>query len=611
MTLDDRDTPGNPGFPDTGVAGDRLPVAGGRVVWREARRSLHGRGGMLALLVVVLLVAASAGLVSPIALGVVVDAISTGTATASLIWAIGAAMAVSIVVAAACTGIGVVLGSRLFETMLADLRERMVDAAFTLPQSRIERAGTGDLIARAGDDVAAVADAIPSVMPALTGSLFTIALTVVGITVIDPWYALAMVVIVPVHVLAVRWYLRTAPQVYAAERAAMADRAQQLLDSLHGLDTVRAYGLAGTHADRIAGSSWAVVRWALRTMTVQNAFFARLNVAEFLGMAGLLVVGFLLVQSGSGTIGGATAAMLLFLRLFSPINELLFVIDELQSALASLGRIVGVITAPALGAAPGGAPAPAADPAAALGPAIGSPASAGRPAALVFRNVHHEYRPGHPVLHDITLTVHPGETVAVVGTTGAGKSTLAALAAGTHVVEHGTLHRPTAPGAVVLVTQEVHVFDGTLRDNLTLARPEASDDRLREALQRIGATGLIDSFPEGLDTAVGADAASVTPSQAQQLALARVDLADPDVVILDEATAEAGSTDSARLDQAAAAVLEHRTALVVAHRLSQAASADRVVVLAHGRIVELGTHRELLERRGEYARLWEAWSRGR
>jgi ATP-binding cassette subfamily C protein len=527
--------------------------------------------------------------VSPIALGAVVDAVNSGQVSddAGFVWMLGGWMAASILLGALLGAMGVIWASRLIELTLADLRERMVDTAFRLPQSRVERAGTGDLISRAGDDVAVVGEAVPSVVPALAGSFFTIAVTVVGMAVIDPWYALVLLVVVPVHVLAVRGYLRHAPQVYAGERAAMADRAQHLLDSLRGLESVRAYGLAPEHLGRIARVSWAVAGWTMRARAIQNVFFARLNLAELLGMGGLLVVGFVLVSNGSGSIGGTTAAMLLFLRLFGPINELLFVVDELQSALASLGRIVGVITAD-----------PQTRPAQAEGTA---------PTGTVrLTAVTHSYVEGHDVLRDIHLDLLPGETVAVVGASGAGKSTLAALAAGVHEPVGGQVQRA---GSLVLVTQEVHVFDATLRANLTLAQADATDEAVLDALGRVGASPLVSRLTARLDEPLGSSGTPLSPAEAQQLALARVLLADPELVILDEATAEGGSRDADRLDRAAAEVGRGRTVLIVAHRLSQAATADRVVLMQDGRIHEQGSHVELASAGGSYARLWQAWSR--
>jgi ATP-binding cassette subfamily C protein len=284
------------------------------------------------------------------------------------------------------------------------------------------------------------------------------------------------------------------------------------------------------------------------------------------------------------------AAMLLFLRLFNPINRLLFVIDDMQSALASLARIAGVVEA---GRGVGGAGG---------GDGSADACSADEGARLSLHGVGHAYTAGHPVLTGVDLMVAPGETVAVVGATGAGKSTLAALAAGAHDATSGTVE---APADVVLVTQEVHVFDASLRDNLTLARPDADDAALRGALAVVGAEPLLDRLADGLDTRL--DGSALTPAEAQQLALARVLLADPGVVILDEATAEAGSSDAGRLERAAQAAIEGRTALFVAHRLSQAATADRVVVMERGRIVEEGTQPELLAAGGRYASLWSAW----
>jgi ATP-binding cassette subfamily C protein len=505
-----------------------------------------------------------------------------------------------------------------------------------------------------------VAQAIPSVVPALTGAAVTIAVTVVGMAVIDVWYALALLVIVPVHVFAVRWYLRTAPQIYAGERAAMAGRAQHLLDSLRGIDSVRAYGLGDQHVSGIARASWSVVRYTMHARAVQNGFFARLNFAEFLGMSGLLVVGFVLVRLDAGTIGGTTAATLLFLRLFNPINQLLFVVDELQSALASMARIVGVISAveepaadaaapdtsasaasaPDTSAPETSAPAPSAPaplrpdltrpaatrPAAApdasapaatrptaeppAGSAAAAPPTGAAPhdTALRIRAVSHSYTSGHRVLHDIDLEVRAGETVAIVGASGAGKSTLAAIAAGVHTPDAGAVHRP---GRVVLVTQEVHVFDSTLRANLTFARPGATNAEALAALALVGADRLVGRLTEGLDARLGASGAALTPAEAQQLALARVLLADPAVVILDESTAEAGSADADQLEQAARAVGANRAVLLIAHRLSQAATADRVVVMERGRIVEHGSHADLLAAGDGYARLWAVWAQNR
>lgn len=578
-----------------------LPIAPLRVVLRTLRRSADLEWWRVPALIVVLLAAAAAGVVGPLAIGAVIDhaRASDVAADARLVWILGTVMAAAVVVGAVLGAVGVVASSALCERTLAVIRERMVEAAFALPQERVEAAGTGDLVARAGDDVAEVSDAVPRVVPALVGALFTIVVTIVGMTAIDPWYGLATLVIVPLHVIAVRRYLRTAPAVYAAERAAMSERAQHLLEALRGIGTVRAYGLQGPIGARVGNASWQVVRWTMRARGIQNVFFARLNGAEYAGMAALLVTGFVLVSTGLGTLGGATAAILLFIRLFGPINQLLFVVDDLQSALASLGRMIGVIDAAA------DAPEPTVSAARSEG-GTAAPAGDGTVDTVGWRmsGVSFAYADGPEVVRDVTLEVAPGETVALVGASGAGKSTLAAIAAGIHRPSRGDVARPSA---VALVTQEVHVFDGSLRENLTLAAPDADDAALRAALETVGGDGILARLPEGLAEPVGASGTVLLAAEAQQVALARVLLKDPDAVVLDEATAEAGSADAGVLDAAADAAVRGRTALVIAHRLSQAARADRVVLMDAGRVVEAGSHAELVARGGRYARLWEAW----
>jgi ABC-type multidrug transport system fused ATPase/permease subunit len=560
-------------------------VASGRVTAREVWRLSRGKRLGLAAVLVLGIAGTAADLIGPVAIGLLVDRVRAGTADLATVLTVTAVLVLSAVLGATGTAATIVLATRAYHAILADLRERLIARALALPQHRVERAGTGDLISRSSDDVTAVADAAPAVIPVVTVTAFTIVVSLGGLAALEWPYAVAFAVVLPVYVLAMRWYLGTGPRVYRAERAAMSARAQQIVESQRGYATVLGFGLGGQRHRTVLTASWAVAVQALRARTVQSMLNARLNVAECLSLAAVLVVGFVLIDHGASTVGGATTAMLLVLRLLGPVNQLMFVIDTLQSALASLNRMIGVVTIPAAG----GTAAPATP-------------------AVRLRGVSFRYGDGPRVLDDITLDIAAGERVAVVGASGAGKTTLAALIAGIHPPETGTVIRPER---TAVITQEIHVFAGSLRDNLTLAAPGAGDDRIGAALEATGAAGLLDLLPGGLDTVVGAGGHPLTDAQAQQLALARLLLADPDLAILDEATAEAGSAQSGLLDRAAEAALSGRTGLVIAHRLSQAATCDRVVVMEHGRITESGSHAELVAAGGVYAGLWSAWRDGR
>ena len=572
----------------------RLPTATAAATWREVRGLLSADRLLAALAVVALLVGTAAGLAVPPLLGAVVDVVVGGGAVAR-IDVLALLLLLATATSALFTGWGTVLVARLGERALAGLRERVVARALDVPQHRLEQAGSGDLVARVGGDQEAVSDAVREVLPTLVLSVLTIALTAVGLGLLDPWLALAGAAAVPVQVLVTRWYLRGSSPLYAAERVALGVRTQVLGDALRGRRTVAALRQEAAQIRRFRDVDGHAVEAGLRAARTASWFGAGLNGAELIGLGTVLAVGWVLVDRDALTVGAATAAALYFHQLFNPIMELLFVLDPVQDAGAALTRLVGVAALPA--AAP-------------VAPSAGRGAVRGRGLRFAFV-------PGRDVLADVDLDLPAGSRVAVVGRTGAGKSTLAGVLAGVHAPDAGTVtvddavHDPAALHATVaLVTQEVHVFSGTLADDLRLARPDATDAELSAALDAVGAS-WVHALPDGPATRVGEDGHRLDPVQAQQLALARLHLHPATVVVLDEATAEAGSAGARLLDRAAEVAVRGRTALVVAHRLSQAATADRVVVLDDGRVVEAGTHRELVAAGGRYAGLWTAWASAR
>ncbi|MGW9190683.1 ABC transporter ATP-binding protein [Streptomyces rubiginosohelvolus] len=601
------------------ATGHALPVADGRATAGEVWRLSRGHRLRLAAVGLAGILSTAVDLIPPVAIGYLVDRVQTDTGDLGTVLTVTGVMALSAVLGAAGTAVTIAHATRIYHTVLAALRERLVSRAMLLPRHLVERAGTGDLISRSSDDVTAVADAAPAVIPALTVTACTIVVSLAGLAALEWPYAAAFAVVLPVYALAMRWYLRIGPRVYRAERAAMSARAQQILESQRGHATVLGFGLAERRHRAVLTDSWGVAVQSIRARTVQSMLNARLNLGECLSLAAVLVVGFILVDHGLSTVGGATTAMLLVLRLLGPVNQLLFVVDTLQSALASLSRMVGVVTIPTAEEADTSttqadqadeadqpAQADKADEADQADQA--DPAGAAETATAVrLRGVAFRYADGPSVLDGIDLDIPAGRHIAIVGPSGAGKTTLASVIAGVHRPDGGTVTRPSR---TAVISQEVHVFAGTLRDNLTLAAPDATDGDIRAALETTGAADLLELSTDALDTVVGTGGHPLTEAEAQQLALARLLLADPELAILDEATAEAGSAHAERLDRASEAVLAGRSGIVIAHRLSQAATCDRIVVMDAGRVIETGTHDELLTADGTYARLWAVWQAG-
>jgi ATP-binding cassette subfamily C protein len=574
-----------------------LPIASTTQTVRALIALLQPRGRALALTTVVLLSATACGLSTPALLGLMVDAVTEGKPFVSLLritaFMLGAAAA-----GVALTWWSTQLLANVAQNVLADLREDVFAATLAQPSSLVEDAGTGDLISRVSGDVEAVNTVIARVLPATVSALFMISLTLVGVGVIDWRFTVAIVAVAPIHYFALRHFLRRSGPVYRRSRAAQARRGQQLIETLGGAGTVTALRRTDEHIGRIAETSEHAISFDMQAVRLRTNFFAQLNGAELLGLAAVLSVGYWLVATGSVSIGAATAAALYFHSLFSPIAVFLSNIDELQDAGASLARLIGVTAMPGR-------------------PASISASARSAPIGVDVERVSYSYDNSTPVIDSISISIAPGERIAVVGSSGAGKTTLAKLIAGIIPVGDGRITVDGKPiddlsdaelrHKVVLVSQEVHVFVGTIADDLRLCAPDSDDAKIAEAVETMKAQ-WIHELPDGLETRVGAGGYQLTAAQAQHIALVRLALLDPPVVILDEATAEAGTTAAGLLDQAAELAVTGRTAVVIAHRLSQAVRADRILVMSGGRVVESGTHDELIGADGSYAALWEAWS---
>lgn len=588
-----------------------LTIASRRRSFAHLAPLLRVRAGWIVVLAVAGLANAGAGLVGPWAIGRLVDELPAG-AGPDLVWNCAIAVAVAGVVMALGTWIGAWALAHIAMPVVAELRTEVVDSAMSLESQRIEATGTGDLVSRVADDSRKISEASAQVLPLVVESLLVVIVSAAGLAAIDWRLGLVGLVALPMYWLTLRWYLPRSEPIYKEERAAFGRRAGRLLGGLTGAATLRAYRAEGGEMARIDSASGEARDLSINVFRFLIRAFGRNNRAEAVVLSLLLVAGFALVYLGETTAGAVTTAALVFHRLFNPIGALVGLFDQIQSAGASLTRMVGVIDEAER------------SPRRSTGSLTGTP-------SLVLDDLWFTYdedpNSNNHVLKGVSLRIDPGETVAVVGTTGAGKSTLARIAAGLSaptrgraaVVVGGTasagegaadltaLDEAVLRGHIAMVAQEVHTFGGTLRENVGLPVPEASDVKIRSALATVG-DDWVQALPEGLDTEVGDGGVRLSAVQEQTIALARLVLADPDFAILDEATAEAGSAGAHVLESSARAALTGRGALIVAHRLSQAETADRVLVMEHGAVIEEGTHAELVAANGRYARLWEAWS---
>ena len=549
----------------------RLPIADGKAVRRYVGQVAHRHPRLLWTALGLHVLAALTALAAPRLLGGLVESVENGT-TRSHVDEIVMWLAIFLVLQSVLTRYARYRSQVMGELVLAELREDFVANTLALPVGTVEAAGSGDLLTRTGSDIDQLGWSVRWALPEWTIAVVSAVLTLAAALSVGWWVALPCLLALPPLVIGLRWYLARAKDGYLAETASYSQITTTLSETVEGSRTVEALGLGAKRVelcDDDCAKSFEAEKYTLHLRTV---FFPSMELSYLLPVVGTLLFGGWLYTRGEVSLAEVTTATLYVQMLIDPVDRIVSILDELQLGAASLARLLGVAQVPDDREVSGRTPSSE---------------------KLDAEDVRFSYVEGRDVLHGIDLDVGVGERIAMVGPSGAGKSTLGRLLAGIHpprtgavtVGDVGLVELPLGDlrGHVALVTQEHHVFVGTLRENVVLARPGSSDDAVRAALGAVDALEWVDLLPAGLDTVVGSGGRAVTAAQAQQIALARLVLADPHTLVLDEATSLIDPRAARHLERSLAAVLEGRTVIAIAHRLFSAHDADRVAVVEDGR----------------------------
>jgi ATP-binding cassette, subfamily B, bacterial len=496
----------------------------------------------------------------------------------------------------------ILFAARAGERFLDSLRVAAFDKLQALPLGFFERERAGVLVSRLTSDVQSLNELVRDALVEIFGSGLQILLTIVALVFLSPKLALISLVALPILIASSWSFHHGAGRAYHAIRDRVAETFTVLQEGLAGVRVVQAFRREGKTLDRYRPRSQAQITAWRRASFVNIRLFAFLPLAQAAALIVVLLAAASMYRRGEISIGTITAFVLYLIQLFDPIGRFTEWLGEFRQGLAALAKIVGLLEVPT--------------PIAERAGAVELP----REGVLALHDVTFGYQDGRPVVRDLTLELRPGEHVALVGATGAGKSTVAKLLTRQYDPQEGrielggvdlrdatleSLHR-----RIVLLPQEGHLFSGTIAENVRLAHPEATDDEVRSAMRRIGALDRFDSLPDGLETDVQTRGVRLSAGERQLVGIARVALADPAVIVLDEATSSLDPATEAAVERALAAVAEGRTVVTIAHRLSTAERADRVAVMENGRLVEVASHDELVEQGDRYARLWASWQAG-